>query len=85
MYMIQKYLETNIAACVLSPLTGVLEGRSVSGSFLRQRRIGAFQPGPGSNMNDASKGLPPHPGIGIICQRNWTLGEEPGLVSSNSP
>lgn len=36
-------------------------------------------------MKDSRKGLPLHPGICIICKRNWTLGEYLGLVSNDSP
>lgn len=73
MYTIQKYLETNIAACVLFcfPLTQVLVGgSSVLGTFLRQRNISAFQPALGATWM--------MPGKGVRCA------QEPALLANET-
>lgn len=53
--------------------------------FFKAEEYRCFRASTGSNMNDATKGLPWHPGICIICKQNRTLGEDLSLVSNDSP
>lgn len=88
MYTIQKYLETNMAACVLfSTYSSPWGGRGVQcwALFFKAEEYQCFPPSPGSNLNDARKGLCLCPGTYIICKQNWTLGKGLGLVSNDSP